>query len=87
MGGTNWVAGGIKGEFLISVFITQHHLLNVVMPKYPEIHSYVIDQIRREMDFLNSSIVRMKHCLAIICTLSPEKLDYHQHWLWTVDWI
>ena len=85
MGGTNWVAGGIKGEFLISVFITQHHLLNVVMPKYPEIHSYVIDQIRREMDFLISSIVRMKHCLAIICTLSPEKLDYYQHWLWTVD--
>ena len=55
------------------------------MPKYPEIHAYVIGQIRMEMANLRSGHVRMWHSLAILRTIPALALNLH-HFLWTVDW-
>ena len=54
------------------------------MPNYSEIHEYVLGQIRRETDFLNMSIVRMEHSLAILQTILP--LPENMRWLCIVDW-
>ena len=54
------------------------------MPNYSEIHEYVLGQIRRETDFLNMSIVRMEHSLAILRTIPP--LPENMRRLCIVDW-
>ena len=55
------------------------------MPKYPEIHAYVMIQIQKEISYLRSANLRLWHSLAILSTIPPTALDLH-HFLWVVDW-
>ena len=54
------------------------------MPNYSEIHEYVLEQIRRETVCLNTSIMRMRHSLAILRTIPP--VPENMKWLCIVDW-
>ena len=54
------------------------------MPKYSEIHAYFMREIHCEMVFLNMSIIRMRHSLAILSTIPPVAKD--MKWLCLVDW-
>ena len=54
------------------------------MPNYSEIHEYVLEQIRRETVYLNTSIMRMRHGLAILRTIPP--VPENMKWLCIVDW-
>ena len=54
------------------------------MPKYSEIHEYMLGEIRRETVFLNISIMRMRHSLAILHTIPP--VPENMKWLCLVDW-
>ena len=55
------------------------------MSRYAEIEAYVLEQIRREQVLLDAAIVRMRHCLAIVSTIDPTRLDRLSHWLGAVD--
>ena len=54
------------------------------MPNYSEIHEYVLEQIRRETVYLNTSIMRMRHSLAILRTIPP--VPENMKWLCIVGW-
>ena len=54
------------------------------MPNYSEVREYILGQIRRETDFLNMSIIRMEHSLAILRTIPP--VPENMRWLCLVDW-
>ena len=54
------------------------------MPNYSEVREYILGQIRRETDFLNMSIIRMEHSLAILRTIPP--VPENMQWLCLVDW-
>ena len=54
------------------------------MPNYSEIHAYIMGEIHREMVFLNTSIQRMRHSLAILRTIPP--VPENMKWLCIVDW-
>ena len=54
------------------------------MPNYSEIHEYVLEQIRRETVYLNTSIMRMRHSLTILRTIPP--VPENMKWLCIVDW-
>ena len=55
------------------------------MSRYAEIEAYVLEQIRREQVILDAAIVRQRHCLAIVSTIDPTRLDRLSHWLGAVD--
>ena len=55
------------------------------MSRYEEIQDIILEQIRREKVFLEAAIVRRGHCLAVVCTIDPSRLDRLSHWLGAVD--
>ena len=82
-----WSSGALAGINTASLALWGHypnHLLGVTMPKYSEFHSYILGDIHREMAFLNMSILRMKHSLAILCTIPP--VAENLKWVCLVDW-
>ena len=45
----------------------------------------LLELIRRERVLLDAAIVRRGHCLAVVCTIDPSRLDRLSHWLGAVD--